>query len=195
MKFHSQYWDNKYSSKQTGWDIGYVSTPLKEYFDKLKDKSIKILIPGAGKGWEAEYLYRNGFVNTFILDFSIEAVEEFKTRCHWFPENQVIIQDFFKHTNQYDLIVEQTFFSSLDTFHREKYASSMHSKLAENGSLVGLLFNHWFPFEGPPFGGDLEEYTKLFEPWFNFNIFETTTNSIKPRKGREFFIRFTRKNS
>lgn len=40
-----EYWNNRYLQHQTGWDIGTVSTPLKEYIDQLSDKQISILIP------------------------------------------------------------------------------------------------------------------------------------------------------
>ena len=42
------YWETRWQNNETGWDIGYVSPPLKRYFDDLPDKSIKIFIPGAG---------------------------------------------------------------------------------------------------------------------------------------------------
>ena len=44
----SNSWNQRYVSKNTAWDIGYVSTPIKEYIDQLSDKKIKILIPGCG---------------------------------------------------------------------------------------------------------------------------------------------------
>ena len=46
--FDESYWDNRYKEGSTGWDIGTISTPLKEYFNQLKDTSLKILIPGGG---------------------------------------------------------------------------------------------------------------------------------------------------
>lgn len=40
------YWTERYGKGETGWDIGHVSTPIKEYVDQLEDKELKILIPG-----------------------------------------------------------------------------------------------------------------------------------------------------
>jgi methyl halide transferase len=59
----NNYWNTRYLEEQTGWDIGYPSTPLKEYIDQLTNKSIRILIPGCGNGYEGEYLHQNGFTN------------------------------------------------------------------------------------------------------------------------------------
>ncbi|SHI83533.1 Thiopurine S-methyltransferase (TPMT) [Algibacter luteus] len=50
------YWTQRYNERQTGWDVGKPTTPLKTYIDQLKNKSLKILIPGAGNAYEAEYL-------------------------------------------------------------------------------------------------------------------------------------------
>lgn len=193
MNSSVKYWDNCYNSKNTGWDIGYVSTPLKDYFDQLRNKEIKILIPGAGKAWEAEYLLHEKFKNVTILDFSRRAIEEFANRCPEFPESQLVCEDFFQHTGRYDLIIEQTFFSSLSPSRRSEYVESIHSMLVPEGKLVGLLFNHEFSFEGPPFGGTQEEYLDLFSNLFDILQFDTAYNSIKPRMGRELFIVFKKK--
>ena len=33
MSTKKDFWDTQYKEGNTGWDIGRVSTPLKEYFD------------------------------------------------------------------------------------------------------------------------------------------------------------------
>lgn len=186
--YPSKYWDVLYKEGKIGWDVGYAATPLADYIDQLTDKSIRILVPGAGNGWEVEYLYKNGFVNTFMLDFSEEAISSFKKRFPDFPEAHIIKDNFFIHKDLYDLIVEQTFFSSLPKVRRGDYVRQIHSLLKPGGKLVGLFFNHEFPFDKPPFGGTPKEYANLFNPWFKFIHFSTAYNSIKPRKSRELFI-------
>ena len=79
------YWTNRYKEKLTGWDIGYPSTPIKTYIDQLKDKNLKILIPGAGNGYEAEYIYKNDFENIYVLDISELPLSSFKQRNPEFP--------------------------------------------------------------------------------------------------------------
>ena len=64
------YWDNLYQSHDTAWDVGYPTTPMKDYIDQLADKSISILIPGCGNGYEAQYLLENGFNNVALVDIS-----------------------------------------------------------------------------------------------------------------------------
>ncbi len=188
MQLDKEYWDEQYRQGRTGWDIGYVSTPIKEYIDQLKDKEMRILVPGAGNAWEVEYLFKNGFRNVYLLDFSENAVAQFKQRLPDFPEENILIEDFFHHQGSYDLILEQTFFTSFLPDQRKEYCRKMHELLKSEGKLVGLLFNHEFEYQGPPFSATPETYKKIFTPYFELKIFETANNSIKPRKGRELFV-------
>lgn len=187
------YWDTQYSENKLNWDVGYPTTPIKEYIDQLSDKSLKILVPGAGNSYEAEYLYANGFMNVFVLDISSVALNIFKKRYPGFPDKQILNQDYFEHTGTYDIIIEQTFFCAIKPEERKKYVEKTHSLLKEKGKLVGLLFNHEFEKEGPPYGGSIEEYEDLFIPYFEMKTFEVAYNSIKPRNKREHFINFVKK--
>lgn len=188
MKDRADYWNQQYINQTTGWDIGYASPPIMEYFATVKDKTLRILLPGGGYAWEAEQLWKLGFKNVFLLDFSSKALCSFRFRVPDFPKQQLLEEDFFQHDSIYDIIVEQTFFSSFEPNLREKYVQQVNSLLVNGGRLVGLLFNHQFNFEGPPFGGDKEEYLKLFQPFFDIKTLEVCNNSIKPRAGRELFV-------
>ncbi|MDY8137731.1 methyltransferase domain-containing protein [Aquimarina sp. 2201CG5-10] len=187
---NSQYWIKRYLNHQTGWDIGYPSPPLIEYTDQLPDKKIKILIPGCGHGYEAQYLYQKGFENTFVLDFAKPALENLKKNVPDFPKNQLLYDDFFEYQDQFDLVLEQTFFCSLSKSKRDQYAKKMKQLITPGGKLVGVLFNKEFEQEGPPFGGIKEEYTDLFSQYFNIKILNDCYNSIPPRMGNELFFIF-----
>lgn len=190
-----QYWSERYANKQTGWDIGKISDPLKVYFDQLENKSMYILIPGCGKAHEAAYLLEKGFTNITLIDISKTVAELLDAKFRNFCDAgrcKVIHQDFFLHEGSYDLIIEQTFFCALDPSRREEYVRKMHSLLKAEGKLSGLLFNHHFP-DSPPFGGDKEEYQQLFRPYFDLKTLELCHNSIYQRFGAEFFINFQKK--
>ena len=182
------FWEKRWENNETGWDAGTITAPLKAYFDQLKDKNIKILIPGCGNAHEAEYLFEQGFKNTYIIDIAPQALESFSKRVPHFPKENLICDDFFNHQNQYDLIVEQTFFCALDPTLRDNYIKKMNELLKPNGKLVGLLFNIPLNTTHPPFGGNKEEYQKQFSPFFNFKYFENCYNSIKPRENNELFV-------
>lgn len=65
-----EYWNKQYTSNTTGWDLGKVSPPIKEYIDTLEDKNTSILIPGCGNTYEAEYLLEKGFTNVTVIDIA-----------------------------------------------------------------------------------------------------------------------------
>ena len=192
-RFDKTYWESKYSDEATGWDIGYASTPLVDYFKQLTNKTLKILIPGGGNCYEAEYLFEHGFENIFVIDIAEQPLKNLKTRFPNFPDSHLIQNDFFNHSEKYDLIVEQTFFCALDPFLRQKYADKIEDLLSEKGKLAGLLFDFELTDVGPPFGGSEAEYLKLFSEKFNINKLERCYNSIKPRSGRELFFIFEKK--
>jgi len=184
----SAFWEEKYVDSNIGWDIGEISTPLKEYIDQLKDKKIKILIPGAGNAYEAEYLHNNGFKNVTIVDWAQSALDNISNRVPGFSKENLLSCDFFEHIGSYDLILEQTFFCAINVDLRMQYVDKIHSLLKNNGKLVGLLFNIPLFIEHPPFGGEKSEYEQLFKSKFNFLTMENAYNSIHPRKGNELFI-------
>lgn len=193
MKLNSDYWENRYKTNEISWDAGTITTPLKEYIDQIEDKSIKILIPGAGNSYEFEYLINNGFQNVYVLDFAQSPLDNIKERVSNCNENQLIKSDFFEHDATYDLILEQTFFCAIDPSLREKYVAKMKSLLNSNGKIAGLLFQFPLTQVGPPFGGSKSEYLALFENDFEVKTLETAYNSIKPRQGNELFFIFTKK--
>ena len=188
-----EYWDKRYTSKATGWDLGKVSPPIKEYIDTLKDKHISILIPGCGNTYEAEYLLEKGFTNVTVIDIAPTLVKRLQQKFKSNSNIKIVLGDFFEHQGQYDLIIEQTFFCALPPAMRQNYVSKMHQLLSDNGKLAGLLFNKTFE-SGPPFGGSKKEYEQLFIDYFDFKIMETCRNSIAPRANNELFIEFIKKD-
>lgn len=188
-ELNEAYWTNRYKEGKAGWDVGHVSTPLKEYFDQLTDKSISILIPGAGNAHEAEYLFRSGFKNVWVVDISKAPLIALKERVSDFPEEQLIHGDFFNFEGEFDLIVEQTFFCALNPALRQSYVRKMKSLLKPKGKLVGVLFKIHLENSQPPFGATETEYRGLFEKLFDIEVMEEAYNSITPRAGSELFVK------
>ena len=193
MKLTKNYWEERYLKGEIGWNVGYITTPIKEYIDQLTDNNIKILIPGAGNGYEFEYLIYKGFKNSFVVDYAEIPLENIKKRIPDLDNNQIINADFFELEGKYDLIIEQTFFCALNPELRIEYVKKMKSLLNPKGKIVGLLFQFPLTTEGPPFGGSIEEYTAIFGNDFTINTMETASNSIKARAGKELFIIFEKK--
>jgi SAM-dependent methyltransferase len=193
MDFNAEYWTNRYKNNESPWDLGAVSPPLQKYIDSLQDQSLKILIPGGGNCYEIEYLYLKGFLNTYLLDISPLPIQNIQSRNPNIPSAHLLCGDFFKHAGTYDLILEQTFFCALNPHLRKAYVAHMHRLLKPGGKLVGLLFDAPLNAEHPPFGGNAQEYTSLFENDFIIHKMEPCANSIEPRAGRELFVEFISK--
>lgn len=183
------YWEKRYQKGEIGWDAGKITTPIKEYIDQLSDKNIKILIPGAGNGYEFDYLIEKGFQNVYVIDIAETPLNNIKIRKPEFASH-LIHSDFFTLDTTFDLIIEQTFFCALPPEMRTQYVEKMASLLNPKGKLAGLLFDFPLTSEGPPFGGSKEEYIKRFTPKFEIKTLERAHNSIKPRENKELFFIF-----
>ncbi len=195
LELDEAFWSERYLNDEIGWDIGYVATPLKEYIDQLSNKDLKILIPGGGNSYEAEYLFNKGFRNVYVVDISNIPLENLLKRIPAFPKENLLHSDFYDLDQTFDLILEQTFFCAQDPKFRNSYVSKMNDLLYPNGKLVGLLFNIPLNDHKPPFGGSEPEYRSLFEKQFDIEIMETAYNSISERMGNELFIKMKTRNS
>jgi len=187
------YWNNQYEAKATGWDLGEVSPPIKAYIDQLTNKESRILIPGCGNTYEADYLLKQGFTNITVIDIAPALVTQLKEKYKGNSNINIILGDFFQHAGEYDLILEQTFFCALNPPLRKDYVAKMNALLATHGKLVGVLFDREFEQQGPPFGGCKCQYEPLFQPYFVFKIFDSCYNSFVKRAGTELFINLVKK--
>ncbi|TXE07755.1 methyltransferase domain-containing protein [Gelidibacter salicanalis] len=193
MKLTEDFWDSRYKNNAMGWDLGTVSPPLKAYFEQLTDKNLKIVIPGGGNSYEAEYLHQLGFSNVYVVDLSKTALNNIKQRVPSFPITHLIHQNFFHLSQKFDLIIEQTFFSAIDPSLRTEYVTKAAELLADNGKLVGLLFDAPLNTDQPPFGGSKAEYLDLFSSHFNIVTMESANNSHPNRPGKELFMNLRKK--
>ncbi|MBK9254811.1 MAG: methyltransferase domain-containing protein [Saprospiraceae bacterium] len=182
------YWNNRYISDETPWSLGQVSPPLKAYIDQLDDKNLRILIPGAGDGYEAIYLAEQGFQHITVCDIAENAIQRLAAKTTQYSTLQLIHGNFFNMEGTYDLILEQTFFCAIDPGMRVGYCQKTFDLLSKNGKLTGLLFEKTFEQKGPPFGGNINEYKSLFNRYFYIKQIDMCFNSVKPRAGAELFF-------
>ena len=191
MNLNRSYWEERYKSENLGWDIGDISTPLKAYIDQLTNKSIKILVPGAGNGYEVVYLFQKDFQKVFVADLARQPLENIKQQIPEIAAKQLFYGDFFDLPfNDFDLILEQTFFCALNPSLRNNYVEKMYDLLRPGGKIAGLFFDFPLTEAGPPFGGSKEEYIRLFSNKFQIKTLENSYNSIGPRAGKELFFIF-----
>jgi SAM-dependent methyltransferase len=185
--FDEKYWTNRWQEGKTAWDVGYATPAIVDYFKDFYNKDVAVLIPGCGNAYEAKVLLDLGFSDITVIEIvkekALQLEQEFGGKI------KVIAGDFFELEAQYDFIIEQTFFCSLHPEMRISYVKKMHDLLKDGGKLVGVLFYRTFNSDEPPFGGNIEEYSQLFEPLFKEVMIAQCYNSIPPRAGNELFIK------
>ena len=192
VNLDTHFWNSKYEENKIGWDIGYANPIHIEYVLEHIDKSQKILIPGAGSGYEIKTLWNYGYNQVYAIDLSPLAKKRFLKQQPDFPEENYIVGDFFKMQQSFDLILEQTFFCAIDPALRSSYVEKIHEVLNPLGRLYGVLFV--MPLiDGPPFGGSVKEYQHLFEEKFEIIQIKKNTKSIPTRLGKEIIIELLKK--
>lgn len=191
---NEEYWTSRYEEGTTGWDLGAPSRPLMEFCEKEVLTHQTVLIPGAGRGHDAEALHHNGYSQVHVLDYSPLPLQDLAKRLPSFPVDHLIAENFFSHTGSYDVVLEQTFFCALSPALRPHYVTQMARLIKPGGLLAGVLFD--FPLEqGPPFGGSAEEYLDLLNPRFDIHVLEPCRNSMPGREGKELFLKAERKKN
>jgi SAM-dependent methyltransferase len=89
------FWNQRWKNQQTGWDIGYASTPIVTFMEKYPNKDARILIPGCGNAYEAAYLLENGFMNLTLIDIAPIAIQNVKEKFKNNPQINIVHGDFF----------------------------------------------------------------------------------------------------
>lgn len=187
------YWNTQWETNTTGWDIGYASPAITKFMEGYANKKDKILIPGCGNAYEAEFLLSKGFSDITLIDIAQKAVEMLKEKFAGKQQVNVLCEDFFQHQGNYDIIIEQTFFCAIPPVRRNEYVKKAASLLNDGGRIIGLLFDRTFEQQGPPFGGCPCEYKPIFNPDFVINKMEKCHNSIPQRADTELFIHLIKK--
>lgn len=183
----ANYWEQRWQNGQTGWDIGYPSPAIIQYASGFP-KNTRILIPGAGRAHEALWLHEHDFTNVFVCDWAASAFDTLIAKAPTFPADHLLVGNFFELDISVDLILEQTFFCAIELKLRPAYATKVATLLPPGGKLAGLFWAREFDKQGPPFGGNLQEYEALFSPYFHFLQTAISADSIGPRAGTEHFI-------
>ncbi len=192
MILDQNYWTQRYVDNNTPWQLDHASAPLAHCINQIKDKNASILIPGAGNSREAIYLLEHGFTNVHVLDIAEPALQQLMNETDS-DSITLHIENFFEHEGLYDVILEQTFFCALESRFRESYPKKCHDLLNKDGSIEGVLFQFESDRREPPYGGNAEEYRKLFSPLFEIRSMENCNISEPDRLGKELLINFQKK--
>ena len=192
------YWESAYKANEMGWVLGGPTPVFKSWIKKYKSK-LSICVLGAGNGWDALYLAKQGH-QVVAVDFAKSAIininKTAKKNNISLTTHHMNIFDLNKlYLNYFDVVLEYTCFCAIDPLDRRKYLEVVRNILKQYGELVGMLF----PVDkdpndgGPPFGVELQTTILLISEYFKCIKKEFSPLSIKPRLGREVFITFQKK--
>jgi hypothetical protein len=109
-KLYAAYWQNRYAQDDFPWDIGYSNKVLTDYLEQNIAKDARVLIPGAGSGYEAEYLWNKGYTHVYALDYAADAKSLLVSRGTTFPEDQYLTVDFLSSINVLMSFLNKRFF-------------------------------------------------------------------------------------
>ncbi len=151
-----EYWESLYQNKKDQWDLGKATPGLLEFFkNPLCPKKGRVLVPGAGRGWDALAWTQKGH-EVLAVDFAQTAVGVLSSLAEKNPKLSVLNIDLFeltpKSTEPFDIIYEYGCFSAIHPGRRDEYFE-VWDKMLRPG---GLVISYFFPLiqstslEGPP---------------------------------------------
>jgi len=190
---HAGDWDLYYENNQDGWDLGGPTPVFKRLASSARFTPGRMLVLGAGRGYDAREFSRHGFQVTAV-DFASNAVNEMKRLAEPEAPVEILQQDIFTFPNEYDetfdYILEYVCFCAIDPNRRNEYADVVKRLLKPNGLFIDLAFPLDGRKNGPPFGVSEDELLGLFdERGFKLLSREKPVDSIKPRRhAEELFI-------
>jgi len=184
------FWEEKYKTNQTNWDIKNANPVLTELLDDSEIiKPGKMLIVGCGKGYDAVFAAEKRYEVTAI-DFSLTAIDYAKQLAVQREVNiEFLIEDIFTlnkdYTENFDLVYEYTTYCAINPERRNEFAKKISSLIKKGGRLITILFPVDKREGGPPFSIDVQEFYKNFSQYLHLELSTKQINSIKPRMGKE----------
>ena len=194
----SDFWELFYRNNTTQWDLGGptpVFCRLAESGQITPEHALppgKMIVPGAGRGYDARVFARHGFTVTAV-DFASDAIRDMHLLAE--PDAPVAIvhadwfdlPSFFEGT--FDYVLEYVAYCAIDPARRAEYAEVVNWLLKPGGRFIGLMFPISHHKGGPPFGVSSHEIIKtLTVQDFTLTHREYPVDSIKPRAKREELI-------
>jgi len=182
------YWQDRFATGDTPWELHHPSTVLSEALGELKSFGVhvsgaRVLSPGCGSGEDALELMRRG-ADVTAVDWSHEAVSRLSEKIVTLDDASrsrihVCEGDLFSvGPHGFDLVAEHTFFCAIDPSQRPTYAHTMAQVVKRGGYIVGNFFVlgeddfrdlHGASLSaqgGPPFAITARELREVLHPMF-----------------------------
>lgn len=191
-----EFWQSLYEAGRTGWDLGGPTPVFRRLLDNQRLAPGRMVVIGAGRGYDARLFARNGFQVTAI-DFAPAAIRAMHERSDPSAPVAIVSGDIFDLNSvlhgQFDYVLEYTFYCAIDPQRRGEYAATIKTLLRPGGRFVGLAFpldsGQRDAYDGPPYPVNPDELVALMERrGLVLKHREIPPDSVRPRLGREELI-------
>ncbi|MCB9548839.1 MAG: methyltransferase domain-containing protein [Myxococcales bacterium] len=177
-------WEERYQIGNTPWDLGGPSPVVQRLARTVLGPGARVLVPGCGRGHDAEALARAGFVVTG-LDLSPTALAEAAARVGALDDLEWLAGDLFAlpeaRPEAYDAVVEHTCYCALERDLLDAYRDAVWGLLRPGGHLLGA-FLHFDDAGGPgPHGTSPAALRARFEPRFRVVRLAPAAEQFAPR--------------
>ncbi|MCG6872397.1 MAG: TPMT family class I SAM-dependent methyltransferase [Gammaproteobacteria bacterium] len=156
-------WENRYQEGRMRWDRGAVSPALEHWLQTRLAYPCRLLVPGAGSGYEVAHLAERGFDVTAV-DVAPTAVQRLSQLLASRDLKASVVQADLLDWNPdtpFEVIYEQTCLCALDPPDWPAYAQSLWQWLRPAGRLLASFMQTGQP-GGPPYHCDLTVMRELF---------------------------------
>jgi SAM-dependent methyltransferase len=187
-------WNENYRRGTDGWDLGRPTPLFQQLLLRQDLPPGRIIVLGAGRGYDAREFARYGFQVTAV-DFSSHAVQEMHRLANPDAPVEILQQDIFtlpeSFDQSFDYVLEYTCFCAIDPTRRAAYADLVAHLLKSGGMYIDLAFPLDGRKGGPPFAVTIKEILDLFQARdFKLISREKSAQSIPRRRDAEELLLF-----
>jgi methyl halide transferase len=187
-------WETDYQAKTDGWDLAGPTPVLTRLAASGRLLPGRMLVPCAGRGYDAREFARHGFDVTAV-DFSPTAIREMKRLTDPEAPIEILQDDMFAlpaaFDGSFEYVLQYTCFCAIDPKRRDDYADLIARVLKPGGIYIDLAFPLDERPGGPPFAVSVSEIEALFEArGFELVLREKPEESVSPRRNAEELLIF-----
>jgi len=169
-----QFWESKYQSRDTRFDLGGPTLTLCDWLDAAKPLPGLAVVPGCGRGHDVLELARRGW-DALGLDFAPSAIHDSReaaAQAGLSARARFEQRDFFDleplpGSPGYSLWWENTCYCAIEPKRRDEYARVAARSIAPGGLLLFSVFPCDGRTGGPPFNIDPGELEPRFAEAFD----------------------------
>jgi len=168
-----QYWEILYEKGKDDWDLGKTTPALLEFFKHLNcPKTGDVLVPAAGRGWDAEAWAKRGH-KVVAVDFCSSAFDALEKLSDKNNNLTALNTDMFllnSHDKKmsgkkFDIIYDYCSFNSIHPGRRDECIEMWLRMIKDDGIIIGFFFplsNEKYR-EIPPYSISKEELEVRFK--------------------------------